>query len=71
MLDQASPIILLAIAVVIILGSIHYVRGFLNFRRYTFDWYRQEFPKLVTKHSVACYRCGNEHIETERKLQHT
>lgn len=48
-----------------------YIRRWNNFRRYDFDWYGAEFPKLVTKDQVICYKCNSADIGVERQFQQT
>jgi len=42
-----------------------------NLRRFDFNWYREQFPNLVTRDQVICYKCHSADIGVERKFQQT
>jgi hypothetical protein len=40
-------------------------------RLYNYQWYKGEFPDLVSDKFVKCYRCGSTNVGTERVMQRT
>ena len=68
----------LAIIVIIGIGVIQvlYSRFVENakiskMKKWDFEWYRKEFPKLVSNRGVQCYKCNSFNIGTERLMEQT
>lgn len=64
----------LLIPIVVILIIAFWVRHFYKvwqMKRWDYEWYRREFPKLVHNGRVSCYRCNSTDLRVERLMNHT
>lgn len=59
------------VAAIIALSWFWHYRRIAKLRRFNYDWYRGEFPDLVTARGVRCYRCNSSNIGTELLKQQT
>ena len=65
-----SFILLLLVCAVAYKGISWYL-AVRRMKRYNYQWYKAEFPGLVSDKSVKCYQCGSTSIGTERVMQRT
>lgn len=59
----ALLIILVAVSL-----ALHFRRQ-ANYRKFNFEWYRREFPNLITARGVKCYKCGSDHMVVRNLMQ--
>jgi hypothetical protein len=71
---MTSPLeILTSLAPFIAIGGIIFLihKRKTRLAKFNFDWYRSEFPQLVSEGKVKCYKCGGSHLGTERMMNQT
>jgi hypothetical protein len=68
MMEYAGAVI---VGILVICALYSHFGDIAKMKKWDFDWYRGEFPKLVSNRGVQCYKCNGSNIGTERLMGQT
>lgn len=66
-----SSILALLFGTIFFFVGVSRYRKFTRFAKQTYDWYKQQYPELLTDQGARCYSCKSSSVRVRGLMNHT
>lgn len=70
-MNMIQTLLILVVVGAAIIGIHSMLTTRANYKKFDFNWYRSEFPNLITNQGVKCYKCGSERMVVKKLMEHS